>query len=116
MIETVEVFARSLTVALVPVGLAVIAMHLRMLHALRTHHREVWLSLGSPRLWFAKTSSETLNTLRFLWRRDYRALGDNRVSTLCSAVRALHLAFVVLFIGAAALFFALALLESGVLN
>ena len=113
MIENFESLALLLTVALVPVGLLLVGLHSRMLRMLRIHHRDVWESLGSPRLWFSKTVTETIKTLRFLWRGDYRLLGDKKLSTLCGSVRALFFTFSALIIGAGLLLTVVAYHELG---
>ena len=113
MIETVESVALLLTIGLVPVGVLLVGLHTRMLWLLRSDHNDVWVSLGSPRLWFAKTTGETKNTMRFLWHRDYRVLGARELSMLCGAVRVLYFSFAVLFVGAAVLFLVVAFNKLG---
>lgn len=113
MIHSIESVGLWVTAALLPVGALLVVMYIRMLRLLRTQHNDVWVSLGSPRLWFARTTAETRDTLRFLWRHEYRALEDDHFSRLCEAVRILYMSFIALFIVAAMLLLVVALQRLG---
>lgn len=88
-----EKIAVALTLLLIPVGIAVVVLHARVLRHMRLRHAKVWDALGRPRIVRARTVSETVNTLRYLWRRDYRGLKDRPFMVLCAWLRSLHLVY-----------------------
>lgn len=99
-----ETIALTLTLLLVPTGVALVLLHSRLLRLMRAEHVSVWESLGRPKLVFAKTISETLKTLRYLWRRDYVTLEDYEFVALCRRLRFLHIVFPAIIVVAAILF------------
>lgn len=104
MLQHAEQLALTLSVSLIPVGILLVAMHATMLNRMRSAHSTVWESLGRPRLLFAKTSGETISTLKFLWRRDYLGSADENFTTLCGRVRTVHAAFLTLLVAAIVLY------------
>ena len=70
---------------LIYVTVAVLAMlgffmHWLFLNQLRTKHGEVWKDLGSPTLFSNNTVANSLRVMGFLWRFEYHALGDARLT------------------------------------
>lgn len=55
---------------------------------LRQNHRRTWESLGSPSPWFTHIDDMT-SVYRFLVARQYRALGDPKLSALAERLRVL---------------------------
>lgn len=54
---------------------------------LRRRHGDTWKQLGSPG-WIRNNSPRTTALLlRFLWRSDYRALGDTGLNSLAIALK-----------------------------
>jgi hypothetical protein len=59
----------------------------QFLSILRHSHSEVWRSLGSPTLFLNNSISNGLQVLRFLWRSEYRSLGDERLTRIAAAMK-----------------------------
>lgn len=91
-----------LIAALAVIGVTLVILHAMLLRKLRTDHHNVWAGLGRPRLWFARTVRETANTLRFVWRREYRAIGDAGLDLLAGSLRIVYAIFAAVFFAAAA--------------
>jgi hypothetical protein len=51
-----------------------VLLYASLLRRMRSRHTAAWESLGSPAVQFG--SSFTWPVVRFLWRKDYRALND----------------------------------------
>jgi len=58
-----------------------------LLWRLRRRHPETWETLGCPSYIFGYRISESVAVLRFLWRREYRSLPDERSIRLAVFVR-----------------------------
>lgn len=70
---------------------------------LEEHHRDEWLSLGSPTLILNASMSNQRSVSRFLWSGAYRRLGDPTLDRLALAARIFGGLSVVLFLLGAAL-------------
>jgi hypothetical protein len=62
------------------------------LRSLRLKFPQQWEQLGKPTLVFNNSLSNNWAVYRFLWRRDYIALGDEAFTRRCVAVRAFSIA------------------------
>jgi hypothetical protein len=58
-----------------------------LLWRLRRRHPETWETLGRPNYIFGYRIRESVTMLRFLWRREYRSLPDERSIRLAAFVR-----------------------------
>jgi uncharacterized membrane protein YraQ (UPF0718 family) len=67
------------------------------LQEMRSHHPDVWESLGRPTLIRNNTISNGLAVLRFLWRKEYQALDDAKFIRFAAFVRAYLIAYTVFF-------------------
>lgn len=65
------------------VALAVLwsILHYRFIKLLQSDHRESWATLGRPNLLF-NSAKKGLAIWRFLWSREYKRLGDQRLNDL----------------------------------
>ena len=59
---------------------------------LKNHHPSEWSRLGSPS--FPQQPGTTLKLLRFVWRGEYRRLGDPRLTRVCIWLRGAYVLFV----------------------
>ena len=67
------------------------------LRQLRTRHVHTWESLGRTTLFLNNSISNSLAVLRFLWRRQYRALADERFIRFAAFLRGYFAAHLVSF-------------------
>ena len=71
-------------------------LHYIFLSRLRSRHLQTWEALGRPTLFLNNSITNCLAVLRFLWRRDYRALGDEEFARFASFLRGYMIAYLVL--------------------
>ena len=90
----IDSIAFACTLLLAPTGVMLVLRHGQMLKLMRLNHDSVWESLGRPKLFFAKTTAETINTFKYLWNRNYADVKDGQFVTLCQRVRTLHTIFI----------------------
>ena len=76
------------------VGLAVSQAFLR---EMRSRHPTVWDELGEPSLWMNNSIQNSLAVLRFLWRKDYEALGDPEFARRAEFLRTYQIAYFIFF-------------------
>lgn len=88
-----EKIALTLNGLLIPLGLALVVVHARFLTLMRRRHPRVFHALGHPRIIRARSVSETLCTLRYLWRRAYLGTNHPQFVSLGDWLRRLHLAY-----------------------
>ena len=81
-----------------------VALHHVFLSRLRSRHSQTWEALGRPTLFLNNSITKSLTVLRFLWRRDYRALGDEEFARLAGFLRGYMAAYFVLFVLTVAVF------------
>ena len=81
-----------------------IILHHTFLSRLRSRHSQTWEALGRPTLFLNNSITSGLAVLRFLWRRDYRALGDEEFARLAGFLRGYMAAYFVLFVLTVAVF------------
>ncbi len=67
-------------------------LQLVFLSRLRTRHPQTWEELGRPGL-FHSNPGNVLAVLRFLWRRDYLALGDESFAKFVDFLRGYMVAY-----------------------
>jgi hypothetical protein len=68
------------------------------LSRLRSRHLQTWEALGRPTLFLNNSITNSLAVLRFLWRGDYRALGDREFARFACFLRGYMAAYFVLFV------------------
>jgi hypothetical protein len=81
-----------------------IVLHHVFLSRLRSRHSQTWEVLGRPTLFLNNSIINSLAVLRFLWRRDYRTLGDDEFTRLAGFLRGYMVAYLVLFVVTVAVF------------
>jgi hypothetical protein len=74
-----------------------LAMHSRLLRDMRSRHPGVWESLGRPTLVVNNTISNGLAVQRFLWRKEYEALGDPEFERLARRLRTFGICYLIFF-------------------
>jgi hypothetical protein len=82
--------------ALVAIGFA---LQHRLYSRLQSAHPEQYERLGSPTLFLNNSISNGLKTMRFLWSRRYRELGDPKLSRLCRIIIVINVIYFILFAG-----------------
>ena len=82
---------------LVSCGAGLVLHHI-FLSKLRTRHSKTWEALGRPALFLNNSITNGLAVLRFLWGRDYHALGDVEFSRFATFLRGYMVAYFILFI------------------
>jgi hypothetical protein len=83
--------------ALVLMGLGAVLMKW-FYRRLRTEHHEVWLSLGEPSLFLNASILVQQRVARFLWRSDYKELGDPTLNQIASVAKLLAVMTLVLIV------------------
>jgi hypothetical protein len=68
------------------------------LYRLRTQFTQAWKALGEPTLILNNSVKNSFATMRFLWRREYVALGNSRFSRFAGFLRTYMVCYLVLFI------------------
>ncbi|MDN3523987.1 hypothetical protein QWY79_01750 [Halomonas sabkhae] len=94
-------------------GLAVMAaawfvMCLRLFEALKKRFPEKYKEMGSPKLFRDNDMSETIKLIKFLFKKEWRGLGDSEVSNLGAFMLWFFVAYIVLLL----IMFSLVLWES----
>ena len=64
---------------------------------LRTRHPQAWEALGCPSLFLNNSIGNSVAVLRFIWTRDYRALGDEQFVRFADFLRMYYAAYAILF-------------------
>jgi hypothetical protein len=82
---------------LLPSCAAGLVFHAMLLSRLRSRHTQTWEALGRPSLVLNNTISNCLAVQRFLWRREYRGLGDERLARFASFLRYYEAAYIIFF-------------------
>ena len=75
------------------------------LSRLRKIHMRTWEQLGKPVIFLNSGMLNTLDFLRFMWRREYESLGDPRTIALGRFLRGFLLFYFVFFAFTMAVFF-----------
>ncbi|MBL6937446.1 MAG: hypothetical protein ISS15_14090 [Alphaproteobacteria bacterium] len=60
-----------------------------LMRYLRQRHNETWVALGSPSLFLNNSIRNSILMLRYLFRSDYRSLGDPSLNRVIWTVRTL---------------------------
>jgi hypothetical protein len=81
-----------------------LVFHHIFLSRLRSRHSQTWEALGRPTLFLNNSIANGLAVLRFLWRRDYRALGDDEFAGFASFLRGYMTVYLVVFVLTIAVF------------
>lgn len=68
------------------------------LSQLRSRHSQKWEALGRPTLFLNNSIANGLAVQRFLWRGEYRALGDRTFARLGNFMRVYMAAYLALFV------------------
>jgi len=63
---------------------------------LRERHPDVWHSLGSPSFW-NNSMANGFAVMRFLWKKEYEAVGDPEFTRVAAALRTFNIVYVILF-------------------
>ena len=95
-----------LFVALVVSAVIGLILQHSFLTRLRTRHVQTWEALGRPALLLNNSLTNSVAVLRFLWRREYCALGDSQSVRLASTLRVFLAVYVLLFVCTIITFFA----------
>jgi hypothetical protein len=69
-----------------------------MFGILRTRHPEKYEAMGRPTLIMNNSISNNLSFMRFLFRREWRALNDHRLAALGNSMLVFFVAYTVVFI------------------
>jgi hypothetical protein len=77
-----------------PVGLV---LHAVFLSQLRSRHMQTWEVLGRPTLLLNNSIANCFAVQRFLWRREYRDLGDVPFARFASFLLYYQIAYIILF-------------------
>ena len=88
----------SLFITLVVAAVVGLGLQHRLLTRLRTHHVQTWEALGRPTLIINNSLTNSVAVLRFLWRREYRALDDSQLVRLAGRLRVILVVYVLLFV------------------
>ena len=88
----------SLFITLVVAAVVGLGLQHRLLTRLRTHHVLTLEALGRPTLIINNSLTNSVAVLRFLWRRDYRALDDSQLVRLAGRLRVILVVYVLLFV------------------
>lgn len=81
-----------LTLSLVGLFVVIVLLEALWRNAIRVRHPETWKALGSPTLILNNSIANSLRMERFLWRGEYRVLGDRGLNRLAASIK---IAFVV---------------------
>jgi|SRR5579859_1042211 len=73
---------------------------------LRTQHPQTWEALGCPTLFLNNSIKNSLAVQRFIWRREYRKLGDPQTTRLANLLRICLAVYTLIFITFVILFLA----------
>ena len=65
---------------------------------LRKQHPQTWEALGSPTLFLNNSIRNSLAVQRFIWRREYRTLGDPKTARLADLLRICQAAYILILI------------------
>jgi hypothetical protein len=79
-------------VLLVAVVVGLGLMH-SFLQELKSRHPNVWESLGRPSVVANNSIANSLAVLRFLWRKEYKDLGDPNFANRATVVRKFNIAY-----------------------
>src|SRR3989344_3906251 len=74
-----------------------LATHYIFLSRLRARHPAAWNELGKPTLFINNSIANGIAVQRFIWRRDYRKLGDPSLSKLADFLRTFQLCYLIFF-------------------
>ena len=58
----------------------------KLLRSLRKQYPSTWEGLGSPTIFFNNSMKNTIATLRFIYKKEYKKLNDQSISTVCKRV------------------------------
>jgi hypothetical protein len=94
-----------LFIALVVSAVLGLALHHSFLARLRTRHVQTWEALGRPALLLNNSPTNSVAVLRFLWRREYHALGDSQSVRLAGTLRVFLAVYALLFVCTIVTFF-----------
>jgi hypothetical protein len=83
-------------VVLVVVALVGIPFVREFNHQLRQRHPEVWESLGRPSFW-NNSMQNGFAMMRFLWKKEYEAVGDPEFTRVAAAVRTYNIVYLSVF-------------------
>ncbi len=97
-VTTVKLVTIVIWVALVVFGISYTYKYRQMLSWLREKHSQKWNQLGRPALLWGSSAKSTFQVLSFLKSRDYLSLSDSQLNQICSSVWNIFRAYVVLFL------------------
>ncbi len=72
-------------------------IHREFQRQLRECHPDVWRSLGSPSFW-NNSMANGFAVMRFLWKKEYEAVGDPEFTRAAAASRTFRIVYLVVFI------------------
>jgi TRAP-type C4-dicarboxylate transport system permease small subunit len=88
-----------LSIFVLPVGIVIILFILTRLlfNRLETQHSETYEELGSPSFRAVNGFAPIFTTLKFIFRREHKALNDSYLSNVSDAMLVLFAIYIVLF-------------------
>ena len=88
---------KALSIVVIIAAVFGTCLHYRYLRTIRLRHPATWQSLRRPTLFSVGGSlMMSLPVIRFLWREEYRQIGDDGFSRLSATVRAYNIVFLLL--------------------
>lgn len=72
---------------------------------LKSGHPDKYKKMGSPRLFLNSGASETFFLIRFLFKREWEGLGDQRITKIGKSMRFLMVIYIVVLVFGLALIF-----------
>jgi hypothetical protein len=71
-------------------------IHREFRQQLRNRHPETWARLGKPSFW-NNSMQNSFAVLRFLWKKEYEAVGDPEFTRVAHALRTFNIIYLLLF-------------------
>jgi len=83
---------------LVGFGVLLAILNVIVSHRLRTRHPETFEQLGQPSLLTNNGVSQQSRIWKFVWRSEFKALDDPKLSTTCRILKWVFVVYVILFL------------------
>lgn len=85
------------TLGVIALAPLIVFVEARIIVRLRRDHRPTWEDLGCPST-VPVHPRHSWSITRFLWRRDYRSIGDGRLTALCRLANGLSLPYAIFLV------------------